>query len=180
MKNTKTMKKTISILTGTAILAAALAAFTSCGGQDEKKPSDTPQNNTSIGESENVQIPNPWTEYDSLDAAVKGSGITITLPETVGGQTATFYQAINGEMIEVRYGEDNLIRKGTGNQDISGDYNAYGESVEQTIDGKTVTFKSNDEKVRLAIWSEGEYSYSVSMGDGVTAEEMTALVSSVK
>ena len=44
-----------------------------------------------------------------------------------------------------------------------------------------MTLKGNDGKVVLAIWSDGAYSYSISVDEqGVSLEEMTALIEAVK
>ena len=129
-----------------------------------------------------MQISNPWTEYSSLDEAVKGSGIQIEVPEAVGDTKADLWMAINGEIIEVRYGDTLDIRKAilpTDNHDISGDYNDYAQTVTTIIAGKQVTFKGDSGKVMVAVWNDDEYAYSVTT-PGVTVEEMKSLVASVK
>lgn len=66
----------------------------------------------------------------------------------------------------------------------------YDSSIEVQIDNVAVTFKGTDETFNLAIWNDGEYSYSVSMSSnkdlldsdektGITQSDMEAIVKSV-
>ena len=89
------------------------------------------------------------------------------------------------EMLEVIYynGEQEVarIRKGHENADNSGNYVGYPEIKNEKIGGLDVSLKEKDGKVVLAIWSDGAYSYSISLDEqGVSLEEMTALVKAVK
>ena len=167
----KKLTKTFALFACSALLAASLTALTACGQKNADMDASSVE--------ENVQIPNPWVAYPSLEEAVKSSGIALTLPEEIGGVKADFWQAIPDELIEVRYGDHYSVRKGTGGEDISGDFNAYAEVTQKEIDGKTGTFKGNDGKVMLAVWTEGNYGYSVS-ADGLSAENMTSVVAAVK
>ncbi|MBQ5545693.1 MAG: hypothetical protein IIU00_08425 [Clostridia bacterium] len=174
----KNMQKTIAILAVAAILSGAVASLASCGKGSAKDNTAPDQNNS----SQTVQIANPWTEYTSLDEAVKGSGIPIEVPETVGDTKPDLWMAINGDMIEVRYGNAADIRKAilpSDSHDISGDYNDYAQEVTTIVENHQVTFKGNDGKVTVAIWSDDKYAYSVTT-PGVTVEEMKALVAAVK
>ena len=75
---------------------------------------------------------------------------------------------------------DLTIRKGTGMEDISGDYNEYPEVETVAVSDRTVTLKEKDGLVYTAIWSMDGYSYAVYAADGVSADVMTALVSEVE
>ena len=67
------------------------------------------------------------------------------------------------------------------NADNSGNYVGYPEIKNEKIGGLDVSLKEKDGKVVLAIWSDGAYSYSISLDEqGVSLEEMTALVKAVK
>ncbi len=174
----KNIRKTVAILAAAAILCGTVAALTACGKGSAKNNTASDNSNT----SQNVQIPSPWTEYTSLDEAVKGSGIKIEVPEAVGDTKADLWMAINGEMIEVRYGDAADIRKAilpSDSHDISGDYNDYAQTVTTVIEDNQVTFKGDGDKVMVAVWNDDKYAYSVTT-PGVTADEMKALVASVK
>jgi len=102
------------------------------------------------------------------------AGFDLTLP-----QPADKLEAIENEMIQAFYGEDGsdmLIRKALGNEDISGDYNEYAQN--KTVDG--VALKGVDEQFSLALWTDGNYTYSISVGTPLSQADMMALVGSVK
>ncbi len=66
-------------------------------------------------------------------------------------------------------------------KDNSGNYVGYAEIQNEKIGSLDVSLKEKDGKVVLAIWSDGAYSYSISLDEqGVSLEEMTALVKAVK
>ena len=58
-----------------------------------------------------------------------------------------------------------LFRKAVGSEDISGDYNEYASVTEQDVNGRTVTLKGDGKLTYLAIWTDGEFSYSVSVSN---------------
>ncbi|WP_107631199.1 hypothetical protein [Agathobaculum massiliense] len=121
-----------------------------------------------------VQPPSPFQPCDTLDAAEEMAGFDLTLPKT-----ADKLEAIENEMIQAFYGEDGtdmLIRKALGNEDISGDYNEYAQT--ETVDG--VTLKGTDGQFSLALWTNGEYTYSISVGSALSQTDMMVLVGSVK
>lgn len=121
-----------------------------------------------------VQPPSPFKPCDTLDAAEEMAGFDLTLPKT-----ADMLEAIENEMIQAFYGEDGtdmLIRKALGSEDISGDYNAYAQT--ETVDG--VTLKGADGQFSLAMWTDGDYTYSISVGSALSQTDMMALVGGVK
>lgn len=121
-----------------------------------------------------VQPPSPFQPCDTLDAAEELAGFDLTLPKT-----ADKLEAIENEMIQAFYGEDGtdmLIRKALGSDDISGDFNEYAQT--ETVDG--VTLKGADGQFSLAMWTDGDYTYSVSVGSALSQTDMMALVGGVK
>ena len=102
------------------------------------------------------------------------AGFDLTLPKA-----ADKLEAIENEMIQAFYGEDGtdmLIRKALGSEDISGDYNEYVQT--ETVDG--VTLKGADGQFSLAMWTDGDYTYSISVGSALSQTDMMALVGGVK
>ena len=85
-------------------------------------------------------------------------------------------------MLEVIYadGETEIarVRKAPGTEDISGDYNAY-DAQDVAVGDVTVTMKSADGLVKLAIWQDGGYTYAVSVEAGLSADAMAELVSQI-
>ena len=61
-------------------------------------PGSDPKTWGPADESENVQIPNPWQECGSLEAAGKLAGFSFTAPETVDGYTERYIAAIENEI----------------------------------------------------------------------------------
>lgn len=155
------LKKILTLALGVA-LALSLAA---CGS----KPLATDNNKPGM-----VQPASPFQPCDTLDAAEKMAGFDLTLPET-----ADKLEAVENEMIQALYGEDGtdmFIRKALGSEDISGDFNEYAQI--ETVDG--VTLKGVDGQFSLALWTNGEYTYSISVGNALSQTDMMALVGGVK
>ena len=86
----------------------------------------------------------------------------------------TVYLAYWKEVAEITYtgdGQTAVYRKGTGSSDISGDYNIYNSELQMSINGHEVTLKGNDNIYSLAIWTDGDYSYSLSLSIGKMESE---------
>ena len=133
---------------------------------------------------ESVQIPNPFVDYESLDAAAKAAGFALTTPETVKGWDGEkVIQVMSDSMIQIIFhdADDNrlFVRKEAGDADISGDYNVYAEENTVTVGEYSVTLKGNDGKVSTAIWTSNGYSYAVMSDVPMTADAMTALIAQV-
>lgn len=122
---------------------------------------------------EGAQIPNPFTDCATLEEAAKTAGFSMTLPE--GGYT---FQVMPGHMIQAS-GDGLTIRKGVGSDDISGDYTSYPQTGTRTVNGLSLTWKGENDWVRVATWSKGDYTFSVSSETGLTMAELTALAGSV-
>lgn len=63
--------------------------------------------------------------------------------------------------------------------DISGDYNICSETSTATIGTREVTMKGDNGMVKTAIWTDGDYSYSIST-DGFSADEISALIAEIE
>lgn len=131
-------------------------------------------------DGENIQIPDPWQECTSLEEAGKLAGFSFTAPESVDGYTERYIAAVENEIAQVIFsnGDDSELyfRKGLGGDDISGDYNTYDVTEEQTIDGHTVLCKGNDGLIYAATWTDGKYSYAVMCNAGMSAEQLSVWV----
>ena len=173
------MEKFIAVILS-FVMALALVA---CSGNAAKVNTTAHDENTNLGE--NVQIPNPWQECTSLEEASKLAGFSFTAPESVDGYTERYIAAIEGDIAQVIFSngdEDDsalYFRKGVGGDDISGDYNTYDTTEEQTIDGHTVLCKGNDGLIYTATWTDGTYSYAVMCDAGMSVEQLTIWVQSL-
>ena len=69
--------------------------------------------------------------------------------------------------------------RASASDDPSGDYNDYSGSQQVKIGDADVTMKGNDGAVSLAVWNDGTNAYSIGIYNaaGITAEEMTQMVS---
>ena len=164
------MKKYLALV----LSACMLLAFAACARQLQPAISTDTQ-----------QIPNPWTDYASLDEAEAAAGFDLAIPDAVDGCSEKQFRAMDADgdkMIEVIYasGENEIarIRKAPGAEDISGDYNAY-DAQDVAVGDVTVTMKSADGLVKLAIWQDGGYTYAVSVEAGCSADAMAELVSQI-
>ena len=138
------------------------------------------------GESEESMIgmPNPYTDHDTLKEAEEDAGFKIQTPEEIDGVKAEAFRNLDQELLEVIYldGETEVarVRKGTGRENISGDYNEYSDVKDVDVNGKSVTIKGTKDGYVLAIWNDGEYAYSVSVEKPYTQEELIGLVEQVQ
>ena len=83
------------------------------------------------------------------------------------------------EFAQIVYeGTDNSLtyRKTRGTDDISGDYNQYDHVSDITIDGVNITVKGNKDLYNLATGHTNDYSYSISLDEGIELETMSELL----
>lgn len=89
------------------------------------------------------------------------------------------YIAYGGDMAEILYenGEQTAcFRKSRGQDDNSGDYNEYAEIRELSAGTVAVTLKGDAGLFTLALWSDGGFSYSISLSDGITEKQWDSLL----
>lgn len=139
---------------------------------------------TDSDEPDIIGMPNLFTDFNTLAEAEKQTGFYITLPDAIGSSNNKIYRAMNDEMLEVIYvnGEDETgrIRKARGSEDISGDYNEYAETETVSVGGIDVLLKGDAGQYTLAIWTDGSYSYSLSLSDGLRLSDWQALMNSIQ
>ena len=147
-----------------------------------------------VPSSENVQIPDPFEGFSTLEQAVKAAGFEMSVPDAPKGYETAIYRVNTGtQMLEVIYSDKDLenedaveayrIRKAIGSDDISGDYNDYSEKTEVSVSGNQVSLKGNDGKVFVATWTSGECTYAIDIdmdGQGLSGDEVIALVNATK
>lgn len=195
-KNNNNVTKKVTLM---ILCAATMLSMAACGekqdqtigvdtaGQtvvenDDKIPTDGAAATTTedIVIGDNTQIPNPFTDCDTLADAAALAGFDIIVPDSVDGYEERAITAIESEMIQVLYihGDDQVcIRKAPGEEECSGDYNAYSEEKTVTVGDKEVTLRGNNGKVMVAVWTEDGYSYSIGVyayaqhNDGVAVPE---------
>ena len=163
-----------------AALCSLVLTFSAACGASSSSQAQTDTNG--------MQIPDPFTEYASLEDAQRDAGFDITLPETVAGSDSCVYRVLqdeeNGSMLEVIYQssgqETGRIRKAEGSGDISGDYNEYDEVKQENEGGMDVTLSGGSDGYVLAVWENDDCTYAISLREGVTQEEMNAVIGQVR
>ena len=155
------------------IFALLLMTLTACSGQPAQS------------ESGNMQIPNPWVDCSTLDEAAKLAGFDIAVPGRFEGYPDKVYQAIEKTMVQVLYYDTDpaaeqssriMVRKGTGSEDISGDYNDYPEKETVGMYGCDVLLRGKDGLVYSAVWNRDGYSFAINADKGLTREALAAAI----
>ena len=137
------------------------------------------------GESEESMIgmPNPYTDHGTLKEAEEDAGFKIQIPDEIRGVKAVAFRNLGTEMLEVIYydgdAEVTRVRKGTGEDDISGDYNVYEIEEAADVTGTQVTLKGSADGYALAVWNEGGYAYAVSVTKKITKDEILRIVEEI-
>lgn len=197
-KNIALSNTAIAIATaGTVMMMAGCANTADYTGDDASSPAaseaatadDAETAATEAIELDGGQIgmPSPIVDYATLEEAEQAAGFEITVPDSIDGYDTISYSVISDELIQVIYSSDDAsitIRKASTSvgEDISGDYNVYAEEQTQEMDGKQVTLRGDNDYAALAIWTDGDYSYSVMSSEGAvfSAEEIGTIVMAVK
>jgi len=165
-------------------------------------PAQTVTNGTEPAVTEKTDdfafLGNPYVEYDTLEEAVQAVGFDMSVLESFGEFTDRHIATVLDDMIEVTYyntaGNVGLrIRKSIGTEDNSGaDY--YFETMlpikgtNGTMSG--ITKKDGTVEIFKAVWTDGEYAYSVTAPynsadesgskTGFTQAEMEEIIKNVK
>lgn len=182
-------KKIIVMFIVCTIAALLLAACAPSAAAPSALPSEEPAGSTENAEDAFTGTdPSTWgpTEHTSLEEAETDAGIELTLPDEIAGLKPTvFLTWYERAYIDAVYTDSDgesmaRVRKAAGDTDVSGDYNEYAEISEESIDGMNVTFKGENGKIMLAIWTDSGYTYAVAADAGISADDMSALVRLVK
>ena len=189
------MKKKMVIMVCSMAALAMTVSMMGCGKEavsenaqtgTEISEEDSSQDNAEVPEGENTQIPNPFVDCETMADAEKLAGFDITVPEQIEGYEQELIQAVDGELIQVFYvnpekeEDEILIRKGVGNDDISGNYENFAETTTAAAGDLEVTLKGNDGKVTVAVWTTGSYTFSIQVDAGASQDEMLNLVEAVQ
>ena len=169
------------------ILLMSLLCLTivACGKKEEAKQEAA--ETTNVTQEQDYGVPNPYEIVDTLDEASKIAGFDLSVPATYGDYKKQVIQAIEDDMIEVIYFEEESeneglrIRKAKGNDDISGDYNEYKNVETVKVGDYDVTEKSDGKNIFVATWTDGTYSYAIDVAEAsLTKDTIANLVSNIK
>ena len=184
-------KKMVMMVCSMAALVMAVSMM-GCGKKAEADQAGTEisedgaAQDAEDSEDENTQIPNPFVDCETKADAEKLAGFEMTVPEQIEGYEQELIQAVDGELIQVFYvnpedeKDEILIRKGVGNDDISGNYENFAETTTAAAGDLEVTLKGNDGKVTIAVWTTGSYTFSIQVDAGASQDEILSLVEAVQ
>ena len=167
------------------LMSVLCLAIIACGKKEEAKQEMAETRN--VTQEQSVGVPNPFVEVKTLDEAYKIAGFTLSVPTTYEDYKKQVIQAIENDMIEVIYIEEESgyeglrIRKAKGTDDISGDYNEY-KNVETVKVGEyDVTEKGAEGNIFIVTWTDGTYSYAIDAGEAkLNSEAIANLIANIK
>ena len=167
------------------LMSVLCLAIVACGKKEEAKQETA--ETTNVTQKESTQIPNPFVEVKNLDEASKIAGFTLEVPETYEDYKKQVIQAIEDDMIEVIYYDENSeheglrIRKAKGTDDISGDYNEYKDVETVKVEDFEIIEKGSEGNISVATWNDGTYSYAIDVAEAsLTKDTIANLVSNIK
>jgi len=119
-------------------------------------------------------------QVDSVEELTENVGFEIAelngLSFQVQKITYTAYWQKLAEIVYSGEGQTVVYRKGIGSEDVSGDYNVYEAETEILVGDTAVTLKGNNKTYTLAIWIDDEFTYSISLSEGMTENEWERLL----
>lgn len=126
-----------------------------------------------------VQVLPPFRQVDSLDALSEAVGFPVTeVSKLPFDPVSTTYTAYDEGTAEITYtGPDDqtaTYRQSLGTADNSGDYTLYEDT--QVIPKNNATLKGQDQRYTLALWTDGTYTYSLRLSNGLSADAWQALL----
>lgn len=128
--------------------------------------------------NEDVQIPNPLTEHETLADLAKTVGFDVTLPAVDKAYKETAFIDISGTIADVRFADDEdtiTFRKAKGSDDISGDNKTYKENKTIAVKDVSVSVKGND-GINTATWQKDGFTYSFSSDKAMTQDALVKAI----
>lgn len=128
----------------------------------------------------NVQTVQQIEEAASLDELSTLTGFEVNVGFSLPFEPEeTTYCSYWNELAQIQYtgqGQTATYRQSAGTADNSGDYSSYGDTIQVDAGGLTATLKGHSGSYVLAIWTDGVFSYSLSLSQGMTEPEWLALL----
>ena len=134
---------------------------------------------------------NPWTQAEDVSQAVEAAGVEggfETPDQTIEGFEEISEVSYLDDVVEVTYQRDDndlVIRKGNGNDNVSGVYADYSQQKDVIMDNIIVHMSGVNDTIHIATWTDGDSSYSITYaltnpGHGLTEDEVREIVLSMK
>ena len=136
--------------------------------------------NLNISHEPPVDESNDIVEVSSVEELSETVGFEVSEPGNLPFEPeSVVYTAYWAKMAEIIYINDEQtvsVRKGIGSDDVSGDYNFYELTSEISVNDINVMLKGNGETYTLAIWTDGEFAYSLSLSEGIEEAEWISIL----
>lgn len=121
----------------------------------------------------------PFHQVDTLAALSDAVGFPVTeVSKLPFDPVSTTYTAYDEGLAEITYtgsgGQTATYRQSRGSEGNSGDYNLYPDT--QTLPEQNATLKGQDGLYTLALWTDGTYTYSLHLSNGLSADAWQALL----
>lgn len=182
VKKMKRWTRYVSVAACCAIVFGAVYGIHSI--YQEKGSRNDEMNPADVAEDGQVQIANPMKEYDSAEELSEAVGFTINdISELPFSVEETSYFSYDDTLAEIRYTgfhQEVNFRKSKGEEDNSGVYNTYNQETTVTVGAQKVICKGTDDKYELAIWQTEGYSYSISLQNSISLEQLQSIIENVE
>ncbi len=132
-----------------------------------------------------VQGPeNGIVTVSSLQALSDCLGFDVLCPKELPFEAEEItYASYWNNLAQITYYGNNqsaVFRQSLGREDNSGDYTSYAMTKELTVDSLPVTIKGDSpQQLRLAVWSDNEFTFSLSLSQGSSLGEWENILSHI-
>lgn len=130
-----------------------------------------------------VTLVSPIVTADTLEDLEQA--VDFPVEEAVGlpfSVEETTYRSISREIAEITYagqGQTATLRKSFGTEDLSGDYTRYPETISLELGEVTGELRGSDGAYILAVWSNGDYAWSLGLSEGMDESAWITLISGI-
>ena len=137
-----------------------------------------------VPEESETMIANGMVEVTAREDLSEAVGVPVKSAQSLPlFPQSIYYTSDWGEMAQIDYangGSTACFRQSLGEEDNSGDWNEYPAKESFTVNGCAVTLKGERDSYTLGIWSDGTYSYSLSLSAGQPASVWAGLIEGVQ
>ena len=137
-----------------------------------------------VPEESETMVANGMVEVTSKEELSEAVGFPVKSAQSLPFfPQSIYYTSYWGEMAQIDYengGSTACFRQSLGEEDNSGDWNEYPVKESFTVNGCAVTLKGERDSYTLGIWSDGTYSYSLSLSAGQPASVWAGLIEGVQ
>ena len=136
-----------------------------------------------VPEESETMVANGMVEVTSKEELSEAVGFPVKSAQSLPFfPQSIYYTSYWGDTAQIDYangGSTACFRQSLGEEDNSGDWNEYPAQESLTVNGCAVTLKGERDSYTLGIWSDGTYSYSLSLSAGQPASVWESIVEGV-